>query len=104
MNKMNIEIRQTEIYKKWFENLKDKRARARIDIRIRRISFGNFGDVKPVGNGVSEIRIDYRPGYRVYFFQKRERVIILLCGGDKSSQGRDISKAYEIAQRRMEEL
>jgi putative addiction module killer protein len=53
---------------------------------------------------VSEIRIDYRPGYRVYFFQKRERVIILLCGGDKSSQGRDISKAYEIAQRRMEEL
>ena len=99
MNKMNIEIRQTEIYKKWFENLKDRRAKARIDVRIRRISLGNFGDVKPVGNGVSEIRIDYGPGYRVYFFQKRDIVIILLCGGDKSSQDKDITNAHEIAQR-----
>lgn len=92
-----IEIRQTETYRKWFDNLKDYTARARIDIRIRRMSLGNPGDVKPVGNGVSELRIDYGPGYRVYFIKKREIIVILLCGGDKSTQRKDIQKAHELS-------
>ena len=94
-----IEIRQTETYRKWFDSLKDRNARMRIDIRIRRISLGNFGDVKPVGEGVSEIKIDYEPGYRIYFVQKKNTIIILLSGGDKSTQSRDIQKAHELAQR-----
>ena len=94
-----IEIRQTETYRKWFDSLKDRNARMRIDIRIRRISLGNFGDVKPVGEGVSEIKIDYGPGYRIYFVQKKNTIIILLSGGDKSIQSRDIQKAHELAQR-----
>jgi putative addiction module killer protein len=94
-----IEIRQTETYRKWFDSLKDRNARMRIDIRIRRISLGNFGDVKPVGEGVSEIKIDYGPGYRIYFVQKKNTIIILLSGGDKSTQSRDIQKAHELAQR-----
>ena len=94
-----IEIRQTETYRKWFDTLKDRNARMRIDIRIRRISLGNFGDVKPVGEGVSEIKIDYGPGYRIYFVQKKNTIIILLSGGDKSTQSRDIQKAHELAQR-----
>ena len=94
-----IEIRQTETYKKWFEALKDRNARMRINIRIRRLSLGNLGDVKPVGGGVSEVRIDYGPGYRVYFVQKQKRIIVLLTGGDKSTQSRDIQKAQELAVR-----
>ena len=94
-----IEIRQTETYRKWFDTLKDRNARMRIDIRIRRISLGNFGDVKPVGEGVSESKIDYGPGYRIYFVQKKNTIIILLSGGDKSTQSRDIQKAHELAQR-----
>ena len=94
-----IEIRQTETYRKWFDSLKDRNARMRIDIRIRRISLGNFGDVKPVGERVSEIRIDYGPGYRIYYLQKKNTVIILLLGGDKSTQSKDIQKAHELAQR-----
>lgn len=101
---MSIEIRQTQIYKEWFENLKDKRAKARIDIRIRRISLGYFGDAKSIGKGVSELRIDYGPGYRIYFVQKRNIIVILLCGGDKSSQARDISRAHVIAQSLRDEL
>lgn len=96
-NEAMIEIRQTETYRKWFRSLKDRTARARIDIRVRRLSLGNSGDAKSVGQGVSELRIDYGPGYRVYFLQRRNIVVILLCGGDKSSQKRDIQRAYELA-------
>jgi putative addiction module killer protein len=93
-----IEIRQTETYIDWFESLRDRQAKARIDIRIRRLSMGNPGDVKPVGQGVSELRIDYGPGYRVYFLQSGETVIILLAGGDKRTQDRDIKTALDLAQ------
>lgn len=92
-----IEIRQTEHYAKWFKALKDHMARARIDVRIRRLSLGNPGDVKPVGEGVSEMRIDYGPGYRVYFLTKGSELILLLIGGDKSTQEKDIAKAKQIA-------
>ncbi|MDR1422652.1 MAG: type II toxin-antitoxin system RelE/ParE family toxin [Coriobacteriales bacterium] len=93
-----IEILQTEEYAKWFVKLKDRAAKARIDIRIRRVSLDNFGDVETVGSGVSELRISYGPGYRVYFTQKGERLVILLIGGDKSTQIRDIEKAKQIAE------
>ena len=93
-----IEIRETDIYKKWFHSLNDKRAKARIDVRIKRVSLGNFGDVQPVGNGVSELKIDYGAGYRVYFVKQGNLIVILLCGGDKSTQSKDILKAHELAQ------
>ncbi len=92
-----IEIRQTDIYAKWFARLKDIRAKARVDIRIRRLSLGNPGDVKPVGKGVSELRIDDGKGYRVYFVQRGEQFILLLVGGDKSTQQHDIEKAIKMA-------
>jgi putative addiction module killer protein len=92
-----IEIRQTEVYAEWFAGLRDRQARARIDVRIRRLSLGNPGDVKPVGEGVSELRIDYGPGYRVYFVQQGALLIILLAGGDKRSQAHDIEIALELA-------
>ena len=91
------EIRQTEVYTRWFGRLRDRAARARIDVRIRRLSLGNPGDVRPVGGGVSEIRIDYGPGYRVYFVQRGEALIVLLAGGDKGSQDRDIRRALDLA-------
>jgi putative addiction module killer protein len=93
-----IEIRQTETYFQWFNTLRDRQAKARIDIRVRRLSMGNPGDVKPVGQGVSELRIDYGPGYRVYFIQRGETLIILLAGGDKRTQERDIKTALDLAQ------
>ena len=92
-----IEVRQTEVYARWFRGLRDRHARARIDNRIRRLSLGNPGDVRPVGEGVSEIRIDYGPGYRVYFVQRGEALIVLLAGGDKDSQERDIRRALQLA-------
>ena len=96
-NMVTVEIRQTEVYIRWFRRLRDRKARVRIDSRIRRLSLGNPGDVKPVGEGVSEIRIDYGPGYRVYFVQRRQNLIVLLAGGDKGSQERDIRRALELA-------
>jgi putative addiction module killer protein len=81
-----IEIRQTEGYFQWFKNLQDRQARVRIDALIRRLSLGNFGDVKPAGEGVSELRIDYGPGYRVYFTQRGQTLVVLLAGGDKKTQ------------------
>lgn len=92
-----IEIFKTDIFDRWLTDLKDRQARARIEARIRRLSLGNPGDVKPIGEGLSEMRIDYGPGYRVYFMQRGPLVIVLLCGGDKSSQNRDITLAKTIA-------
>jgi putative addiction module killer protein len=92
-----IEVRKTEIFTKWFDGLKDRKARARIQARIDRVEMGNFGDLVPVGDGISELRIFYGPGYRVYFEQKGAVVVILLSGGDKSSQNADIAKAKDIA-------
>jgi putative addiction module killer protein len=92
-----MEIRQTDVYVQWFAKLRDRQARARIDVRIRRLSLGNPGDVRPVGEGVSELVIDYDPGYRVYYVQHGSTVIILLAGGDKCTQGRDIRIALEVA-------
>ena len=96
-NVLMVEIRQTEAYARWFRRLRDRQARVRIDNRIRRMSLGNLGDVRPVGEGVSEVRIDYGPGYRVYFMQRGETLIVLLAGGDKDSQVRDIRRARELA-------
>lgn len=92
-----IEIRQTDVYEKWFAKLADQVARSRIAIRIRRLSLGNFGDAKPVGGGISELRIDYGPGYRVYFMRRGETLVILLAGGDKRTQERDIAHAKKLA-------
>jgi putative addiction module killer protein len=92
-----IEIRKTEVFAKWIDGLKDMRARARILVRIERLASGNPGDVKPVGEGVSELRIDYGPGYRAYFVRRGEELIILLAGGDKSSQKKDVRTAIRLA-------
>jgi putative addiction module killer protein len=92
-----IEIRKTETFAKWIDGLQDIRARAHILVRIERLAAGNPGDVKPVGEGVSEMRIDYGPGYRVYFKKIGKQVIILLAGGNKSSQSKDIKTALLIS-------
>jgi len=90
-------IEETENFKNWIRSLKDRIAQAIINARIRRISAGNFGDARSVGDNVSELRIDYGPGYRVYFTRREQKVVILLCGGDKSTQDRDIDVAKHIA-------
>jgi putative addiction module killer protein len=92
-----IEIRQTGQFIKWFEKLKDREARAKIMVRIRRLTLGNFGDLKPLGGGISELRIDYGPGYRVYFTKRNNHMIILLAGGDKTTQKNDIQNAKKLA-------
>jgi putative addiction module killer protein len=92
-----IEVRKTDVFTNWFNNLRDKRAKARIQVRIDRLEIGHFGDVAPVGEGVSELRIFYGPGYRVYFVKQGLAVVILLSGGDKNSQSSDIIQAKELA-------
>ena len=92
-----IEVRQTEIFARWLANLRDGRARARINARIRRLSVGNPGDAKSVGGGVSEMRIDYGPGYRVYFICRGEALVILVASGDKRTQNHDIAMAIKLA-------
>lgn len=92
-----LEVYQTAEFARWLRKLKDRNAKARIQARIDRMELGNFGDVEPVGEGVSELRIFYGPGYRVYFTRRSSIVVILLTGGDKSSQAKDIKKALELA-------
>lgn len=92
-----VEIIKSDTFDRWLRKLRDSRAKARIEMRIRRLGLGNPGDVKPIGEGLSEMRIDYGPGYRVYFMERSNFLVILLCGGDKSTQQKDIAKAHEIA-------
>jgi putative addiction module killer protein len=92
-----MEVVRTDDFVKWLKRLKDKQGKLRILERIDRLAHGNPGDVKSVGNGVSELRLAYGPGYRVYYLQDRELLVLLLCGGDKSTQQRDIEKARKIA-------
>jgi putative addiction module killer protein len=93
-----LEIRRTEEFSRWIEDLRDTRAKAKILVRIDRLEMGNPGDVRPVGSGVSEMRIHYGPGYRVYFVQRGATLVILLCGGDKNSQAADIHQAIRLAE------
>lgn len=94
-----FEVRRTDEFANWLKRLKDSNAKSRINLRIRRIVLtGNLGDYKPVGDGVYELRIDYGPGYRVYFARRGKEVILLLIGGDKSSQQRDINKAKALGE------
>jgi len=92
-----MQIVQSDVFTAWLDNVKDERAAARIVTRIRRMEIGNAGDVRSVGEGVSEIRIDYGPGYRVYFTRRARALVILLCGGDKKSQRKDIAIAKRMA-------
>lgn len=93
-----IDVRETVDFTNWLAALSDLRARLQIVRRINRIAAGNFGDAKSVGGAVKELRIDYGPGYRVYYTQRGDTVVILLCGGDKRTQSKDIRKAKEIAE------
>ena len=92
-----LEIRKTETFAQWLDGLRDIHARARVQVRVERLAAGNPGDVRPVGEGVSELRIDYGPGYRVYFTRRGCTVIILLAGGDKRTQAADIKTALRLA-------
>lgn len=94
-----IEIRKTGVFETWLSGLRDRQARARINIRIDRLSIGNRGDAKALGGGISELRIDYGHGYRIYFAQRGATLIVLLAGGDKRTQERDIRRARELAAR-----
>ena len=96
-NPSTIEISQTEIFARWFEKLRDETAKARINLRIRRLSLGNFGDIRYVGEKVSELRIDHGPGYRVYFMRQSEDSVVIVLGGSKAAQQRDIERAQELA-------
>ena len=92
-----LEVRQTSTYAEWFAGLRDRMSKTRIDIRIRRLSLGNPADVRPIGDGLSELRIDHGPGYRIYFVQKANVYVVLLAGGDKGSQDKDIRQAKALA-------
>lgn len=92
-----IEIRKTDVFVQWLDTLRDIQARARVQARIERLAAGNPGDVEPVGEGVSELRNNYDPGYRVYFKQRGRELILLLAGGDKSTQAKDIKAALRLA-------
>lgn len=92
-----IEIRKTSVFAKWLDGLRDIQARARVQARIERLAAGNPGDVEPVGEGVSELRINYGAGYRVYFKKQGRMLIVLLAGGDKSTQAKDIKAAFRLA-------
>ena len=92
-----LEIIESATFKRWVRGLRDRRAVARINARLRNASLGNFGDTKPVGDGISEMRIHYGPGYRLYFIREDAHVLVLLCGGDKGSQARDIAHAKQVA-------
>ena len=92
-----LEVRKTEVYAQWLDGLRDVRARARVLVRVERLAAGNPGDVRPVGEGVSELRIDYGPGYRVYFKKQGRMIVVLLVGGDKRTQGRDVRTALRLA-------
>ena len=94
---MMVEVKQTETFRKWRTRLKDERARALIASRLDRLAFGHAGDVAPVGQGIRELRIHYGPGYRVYFQKRGNTIIVLLCGGDKSTQAKDIQIAKRLA-------
>lgn len=97
-----VEIHKTETFLRWIDGLRDIQARARVQARIERLAIGNPGDVQPVGEGVSELRINYGPGYRVYYKKRGRELVILLAGGDKSTQARDIKTALQLA-REMQE-
>ena len=92
-----LDVRETEEFSQWLAALRDSRAKAKILVRIDRLSYGNPGDVAPVGEGVSELRINYGPGYRIYYVQRGRRYILLLAGGNKSTQDRDIAKAKRLS-------
>ena len=92
-----MEVRQTDVYARWFASLRDPRARARINVRIRRLSLGNPGDVRAVGGGIAELRIDYGPEYRVYYVHRGQMVVVLLAGGNKATQDDDIRTAVELS-------
>lgn len=94
-----FEVRKTEIFAEWLDRLEDIRARARVLVRIERLASGNPGDVKPVGGGVSEMRIDYGPGYRVYYTRSGRALVVLLVGGDKATQNADIKRAIDLARK-----
>lgn len=93
-----MEIRQSAVFRRWYEGLRDRTARAKIAVRIDRLAMGNTGDARAVGRGVSELRIDHGPGYRVYFVRRGDELVVLLAGGDKSSQSRDIARALALAE------
>ena len=98
-----VSVRRTEVFARWLRGLRDLRAKAFIQARIERVICGNPGDVRPVGAGVSELRIHYGPGYRVYFQQRGSMLVILLAGGDKSTQAKDIKSAQDLARNFMED-
>lgn len=94
-----IEVRQTEEFSAWLRRLKDAKAKARIAARIERVKLNNLGDCKSLGGGLMELRVDFGPGYRVYFVYRGTAIVILLCGGDKGTQRRDIARAHEMAEK-----